>query len=170
VCRYSSETAVVPADHSNCGALRPACGARSDGLVLVVALSLTAGVQTAFLALRAEQTDRQPGDDTRLGAKPIVRAMMIQKLSNWHYVLSGRGRSREWRRYSGNAKADEFVPKPPGQVRGRPFEKGRSGHPGGSPLAGVNQTLSRNCRTAAVDPEQTSTNICGKPLSLLMLS
>jgi hypothetical protein len=39
--------------------------------------------------------------------------------------------------------ADEFLPKPLGQVRGRPFEKGRSGHPGGR------RTGSRNKKTIA---------------------
>jgi hypothetical protein len=35
---------------------------------------------------------------------------------------------------------DGFAPKPPGRVRGRPFEKGRSGNPGGRRVGCRNKT------------------------------
>jgi hypothetical protein len=35
--------------------------------------------------------------------------------------------------------ADVILPRPPGRVRGRPFEKGRSGHPAGRPAGARNK-------------------------------
>ena len=36
--------------------------------------------------------------------------------------------------------ADRVLPKPPGRVRGRPFERGRSGNPAGRQAGSLNKT------------------------------
>ena len=70
--------------------------------------------------------------------------------------------------------ADGALPKPPGRVRGRPFEKGRSGNPAGrragslhktteaaaALLAGESEALTRRAVELALEGDPTAMRLC----------
>jgi Family of unknown function (DUF5681) len=70
--------------------------------------------------------------------------------------------------------SDEISPKPPGRLRGRPFEKGRSGNPGGrrrgsrnkatlaaaALLAGESEALTRKAVEMALAGDPTAMRLC----------
>jgi Family of unknown function (DUF5681) len=72
------------------------------------------------------------------------------------------------------AMGDEVSPKPPGRARGRPFEKGRSGNPGGrrrgsrngstlaaaALLAGESEALTRKAVEAALAGDSIAMRLC----------
>ena len=69
-----------------------------------------------------------PRPSSTLHASKVIVfvAMMGNKLLNYHYILPAEGRLRKcpagWTKEM--SMTDGFTPKPPGRVRGRPFEKG----------------------------------------------
>src|SRR3984893_14514367 len=64
-----------------------------------------------------------------------ARDCYLRKQVNCLYSYHGLYRSRRLERAGGGiteiAMSDLILPKAPGRARGRPFEKGRSGNPGG---------------------------------------
>src|SRR6476660_9108070 len=51
------------------------------------------------------------------------------------------------------AMSDLILPKPPGRARGRPFEKGRSGNPGGRRTGSLNKTTAAAAALLAGESE-----------------
>src|SRR6516165_4096077 len=98
----------------------------------------------------------------------------IHKITGFTLDTSGRaapGTGRVWDQEM--AMADGFSPKPPRRARGRPFEKGRSGHPAGrrtgsrnkatiaaALLEGESEALTRKAVELALTGDPTALRLC----------